>query len=163
RSDAKLDLIQKLAERKLDEEDAGLWYRLLDWLLPLSDELARELAGKLRQLAQEKAMPFVSYLEREALKAGLREGPEKEARQAGGGGGHKARLPRRGRLPPPPGGPHLRPRPPPPGARVRGRGQLGRRTASPPALTPRPSSARASLEHHLRLAQVRRRQPLAEL
>src|SRR5262245_58237421 len=77
RAAAKLDLIQKLAERKLDEEDAGLWYRLLDWLLPLSDELARALGGELRRLAQEQAMPFVPQLVREGIEEGLREGLQK--------------------------------------------------------------------------------------
>jgi hypothetical protein len=64
RADVKLGLLLNLAERKLDEEDTRVWYKLLDLLLDLPPETDRAVYLEASRLTREKAMPFVTFAER---------------------------------------------------------------------------------------------------
>lgn len=61
-----MTLIRALLSRKLDAEEMRLWYRYLDWLLPLTPERRAESHRQLDLLDQEGKMPFVSDLEQRA-------------------------------------------------------------------------------------------------
>jgi hypothetical protein len=76
RSRVKLDLILRLHARKLDAEELRLWYRLLDWLLPLPRDREIGLWQEIARLEQEAKMPFVPYGERLGLEKGLLKGIE---------------------------------------------------------------------------------------
>jgi hypothetical protein len=79
RSEVKLGLLLELASRKLDEEDTRIWYRLLDWLLELPEEVDAAIYTQARTKLREGAMPYVSFADRfermegkiEGLLAGL--------------------------------------------------------------------------------------------
>jgi hypothetical protein len=74
RAAAKLGLILKLLERKLDGEEMRHWYKYLDWFLDLPPELERQVWAKVGRHEQEGKMPFVTFAERYGEEKGLRKG-----------------------------------------------------------------------------------------
>jgi hypothetical protein len=70
RARVKLDLLLKLAARRLDEEETRQWYRYLDWLLKLPPELNRATYAQARTLTVERGMPFVTEAEKYGLEVG---------------------------------------------------------------------------------------------
>jgi hypothetical protein len=77
RQDAKLRLIRNLRQRKMDAEDARLWLTCLDWFLQLPKERERAVSRELERLDKEEGMPYLSFIERQALERGLEKGEEK--------------------------------------------------------------------------------------
>jgi hypothetical protein len=76
RTRVKLDLILRLHARKLEAEELRLWYRLLDWLLPLSRERETSLWKEIDRLEQENKMTFIPFGERLGREQGLLRGIE---------------------------------------------------------------------------------------
>jgi hypothetical protein len=74
RARVKLGLIQLMAERKLEAEEARRWYPYLDWFLDLPAALERQIWQQVAELEQEKLMPFVTFAERYGHEKGLRKG-----------------------------------------------------------------------------------------
>lgn len=82
RAAVKLRLIENLHARKMDEEDLRQWYRYLDWLLALPEELEAQLWDEITRREKEGKMTFVTYGERVGIQKGMEKGMEK-GRQEG--------------------------------------------------------------------------------
>jgi hypothetical protein len=87
----KLRLLANLAGRQLTDLEAGLWYRLIDWLLPLPAERDRQVWEQIFQRRKEPEMTFITFAERYGMEKGLKEGFEK-GEKAGLEKGEKAGL-----------------------------------------------------------------------
>ena len=72
---SKWQLIRALYERGLDAERVRQLYRLIDWLLELPVELERQLNTDLYQYQQERAMPYITSIERLAREDVTKSGP----------------------------------------------------------------------------------------
>jgi hypothetical protein len=70
----KVRLIKGLYQRELKPDDVRELFRLIDWMLTLPDELEKEFHQEIHQFEEERRMPYVTSVERFALKKGLREG-----------------------------------------------------------------------------------------
>jgi hypothetical protein len=66
----KLRLIKGLYERGLSKEDVRALFRLLDWMMDLPEELEKAFYQELSRFEEEKQMPYVTSVERIALKKG---------------------------------------------------------------------------------------------
>jgi hypothetical protein len=74
RAEGKRRLLGNLVGRGLSALETGQWYRLIDWILPLTADQERRVREQVRQLREGEAMPFVSFIEQEAREEGKREG-----------------------------------------------------------------------------------------
>jgi hypothetical protein len=74
REQVKLRLIRNLRQRKMDEEDSRLWLSCLDWFLQLPQERERALRQELERLDKEDNVPYLSFIERDALERGTEKG-----------------------------------------------------------------------------------------
>jgi hypothetical protein len=74
RQRAKLGLILKLHERKLDADDLRRWYCWFDWLLPLPKERDVEVLNAIIRFEEGKKMPYISFAERHGMERGERIG-----------------------------------------------------------------------------------------
>jgi hypothetical protein len=81
REQVKLRLLRNLRQRKMDLEDARLWLACLDWFLQLPAERERALSQELERLDREENMPYLSFIERNALEKGIEKGLEKGLEQ----------------------------------------------------------------------------------
>ncbi len=72
----KLRLVRGLYERGFSAQDVRELFRLIDWLMELPPALAGIFQQELDKLQEEKRMPFVTSIERLALRKGLRRGIE---------------------------------------------------------------------------------------
>lgn len=72
----KWNLVQLLYERDYTEEDIIRFFRLLDWMMTLPQVLQERFDTKLRQYQEERKMPILSNIERQALETGRQEGLE---------------------------------------------------------------------------------------
>jgi len=70
----KLRLVRGLYERGLSREDVQELFRFIDWVLELPAGLDRQFWVELEQYEKEKAMPYVTSVERLALQRGHQEG-----------------------------------------------------------------------------------------
>ncbi len=70
----KFRVIRSLYERGLTAEDVRQLFRLIDWMMDLPQELDEQLWQELSQFEKEKNMPYVTSVERLALKKGRAEG-----------------------------------------------------------------------------------------
>jgi hypothetical protein len=70
----KLRLIKSLYDRGLDGEQVRLLFKFLDWIMELPEELEEALNADLAEFERERKMPYVSSIERIALKKGRAEG-----------------------------------------------------------------------------------------
>jgi hypothetical protein len=75
-------LLLGLYGRGLDAEDVRQWYRFIDWLLDLPEDLERRVWGAVARYEEEHKMPFVSFPERYGFQRGREEGRQ-EGRQEG--------------------------------------------------------------------------------
>jgi hypothetical protein len=81
RAAGKLRLIRGLYERGLDAEDIRHWYRLLDWLLDLPEEMERRVWAEIARFEEEKRVPHISFAERYGMEKGRKEGLEEGQRE----------------------------------------------------------------------------------
>jgi hypothetical protein len=76
RQQAKLRLLSNLQRRTMDEADGREWYRLIDWLMKLPEEMDRQVHQELYRQHTEEPMKYVSFAER----SGIEQGEIKRAR-----------------------------------------------------------------------------------
>lgn len=72
----KLYLTRRLYERGYSREDIINLFRFIDWVMNLPEELEREFWQEVKQLQEEKRMPYMTSIERMARAKGLEEGKE---------------------------------------------------------------------------------------
>ena len=76
-SDYCLELTVKLYNEGYPPSDVHLLHRLIDWLIPLPDDLKLQFRKQLQQRLPDTAMPHITLFEELALKEGLEKGIEK--------------------------------------------------------------------------------------
>ena len=82
RQEAKVRLLSNLQRRKLDEADGREWYRLIDWLMKLPEEMNRQVHEDLFRQHAEEPMKYVSYAERLGIEKGIEQGEVLRARKS---------------------------------------------------------------------------------
>jgi hypothetical protein len=80
--DCRLDLTVKLTKEEYTRLKILQLLRLIDWLMPLPDELKIQFRNQLRQRQPEKNMPHITLFEELALKEGLEKGILQNAHEA---------------------------------------------------------------------------------
>jgi hypothetical protein len=83
---AKLRLIRLLYQRDYTREQILAWFRVLDWMLRLPEDLELEFREELIAFEEEEHMPYVTSVERIGIQKGLQQGLEQgrqEGRQEG--------------------------------------------------------------------------------
>lgn len=70
----KKKLVRRLYERQYSREEIVCLFQLIDWMLQLPDDLAIIFEADLESLEAEYAMPYITSIERRALKKGLEQG-----------------------------------------------------------------------------------------
>jgi hypothetical protein len=70
----KVRLIKGLYDRGLSAEQVRQLFRLIDWMLRLPAELEQEFQAEIARFEEERRMPYVTSVERLALKKGREEG-----------------------------------------------------------------------------------------
>ena len=93
RQQLKQRLIRRLYERGYGREKIVSLFRFIDWLLALPDELEQQIQQTIRALEEERAMPYVTSIERMGREQGLVEGRE-EGREDGREEGKRAAVQR---------------------------------------------------------------------
>ena len=81
-----LELTVKLYNEGYSPSEVHLLHRLIDWLIPLPDDLKIQFRKQLQQRLPDKTMPHITLFEELALKEGLEKGIQKglvEGRQKG--------------------------------------------------------------------------------
>jgi hypothetical protein len=76
----KVRLVKGLYERGLAVEEIRELFRLIDWMLALPDELEDEFLQEVHRFEQERSMPYITSVERLALKKGRQEGRQEGLR-----------------------------------------------------------------------------------
>lgn len=71
---SKLGLVKTLFDRPYSGRDTLELFRFLDWVLALPDELARPCQSQVASLAKERKVPYITSLERLALRDGRAQG-----------------------------------------------------------------------------------------
>jgi len=82
RQQLKQRLIRRLYERGYGREKIVSLFRFIDWLLALPDELEQQIQQTIRGLEEERAMPYVTSIERMGREQGRVEGREEGKRAA---------------------------------------------------------------------------------
>jgi hypothetical protein len=82
RKRVKLRLIRFLYARDYTREQILAWFRVLDWMLGLPEDLDREFREELIAFEEETQMPYVTSVERIGIQKGLQQGLE-QGRQEG--------------------------------------------------------------------------------
>jgi len=82
RKRVKLRLIRFLYERDYTREQILAWFRVLDWMLRLPEDLDREFREELIAFEEKTQMPYVTSVERIGIQKGLEQGRQ-EGRQEG--------------------------------------------------------------------------------
>jgi hypothetical protein len=77
----KLRVVKGLFERGLTAEQVRQLFRLIDWLMDLPPELARQFADQLYHFEEERKMPYITSVERLAREKGRAEGIQEEIRE----------------------------------------------------------------------------------
>jgi hypothetical protein len=74
RARVKLDLLVRLAARKLDDEETRQWHRFLDWFLDLPEAIDNNVYAQASAQSKEKGMAFITFPERRGIKLGRIDG-----------------------------------------------------------------------------------------
>jgi hypothetical protein len=74
RRDWKIRLVKSLFDRGLSAEEIRQLFRLIDWLMDLPREFAKEFQEQIHRFEEERQMPYVTSIERMAREEGLEEG-----------------------------------------------------------------------------------------
>jgi hypothetical protein len=72
RMEEKIRLLSNLQCRKLANIDGREWYRLIDWIMTLPEEMNRQVHEQVYRKHMEDPMKYVSFAEREGTRKGLR-------------------------------------------------------------------------------------------
>jgi flagellar biosynthesis/type III secretory pathway protein FliH len=86
RRQLKLGLVRRLYERGYSRERITSLFRFIDWLLALPEEMERQVQEAIREFEEERAMPYITSIERMGREQGLTEGREQgltEGREQG--------------------------------------------------------------------------------
>lgn len=67
RFEGKRRLLSNLASRALTDLERGKWYNVIDWILPLPEDMERQL---FQQLKGDRPVTFISYAERVGMEKG---------------------------------------------------------------------------------------------
>ena len=78
---AKIRLIRILFARGWNRQRILDLFKVLDWLMSLPEDLESKIFSDIRQIEEEYQMPYVTSIERIALKKGMQEGIEKGMQQ----------------------------------------------------------------------------------
>jgi hypothetical protein len=82
----KLRLVKGLYERGFNREDVLELFRVIDWMMALPQELERRFDQEFEKFEEERAMPYVTSIERRAIERGraegLQQGRLEDAREA---------------------------------------------------------------------------------
>jgi hypothetical protein len=70
----KIHVIRSLYQRGFTSDQIRQLYRLIDWMMDLPEQLELEFRNELTQFEEEKIMPYVTSIERLALKEGEAKG-----------------------------------------------------------------------------------------
>jgi hypothetical protein len=73
---AKLRLIRFLYQRDYTREQILAWFRVLDWILRLPEDLDKEFMDELTAFEENEHMPYVTSAERVGIEKGLQQGLE---------------------------------------------------------------------------------------
>jgi len=76
----KVRLVKGLYERGLGAEDIRQLFRLIDWMLALPEELEQEFLQEMYRFEEERRMPYITSVERLAMKKGRQEGRQEGLR-----------------------------------------------------------------------------------
>jgi len=82
RKRVKLRLIRFLYRRDYTREQILAWFRVLDWMLRLPEDLEKEFMDELTAFEEREHMPYVTSAERIGIQKGLQQGLE-QGRQEG--------------------------------------------------------------------------------
>jgi len=77
----KLRLVKSLYEHGWPKEDVRQLFRLIDWIMTLPEDLEEAFRADVFAYEQEKKMPYLSSIERSALKKGLEQGRQEGLEQ----------------------------------------------------------------------------------
>jgi hypothetical protein len=78
----RLELTVKFHNEEYPLSDNHLLHHLIDWLMPLPDDLKIQFRNQLQQRLPDKTMPHITLFEELALKEGLEKGIVQTAREA---------------------------------------------------------------------------------
>ena len=70
----KLSLVKMLLESGFSRQDIKQLFRFIDWIMVLTEELARSFKTEIRSYEEAKKMRYVTSIERLAKQEGLQEG-----------------------------------------------------------------------------------------
>ncbi len=76
RKDWKFSLTRRLYEKGYERQDVLNLFRFIDWVITLPPALADEFEADLERFERENQMPYVTSIERRAIRQGLLEGIE---------------------------------------------------------------------------------------
>ncbi len=74
RLDLKFRLVRSLYKRGRDADDVRELFRIIDWIMTLPDDLQDAFRDDVFRYEEEKAMPYISSIERRAIERGLEQG-----------------------------------------------------------------------------------------
>ena len=80
--DCRFELFVKLDNEGYSPPEIRQLIRLIDWLMPLPDDLKLQFRNQLQQRLPDKTMPHITLFEELALKEGRQEGILENAREA---------------------------------------------------------------------------------
>lgn len=78
----KLALIRRLYEQNYSRLEVINLFQFIDWVMTLPEELEQEFWQEIRQLEEERSMPYITSVQRIGRQEGIQEGRQ-EGRQAG--------------------------------------------------------------------------------
>ena len=74
RQEAKFRLLANLLRRDIPNTDLLLWYRLIDWIMKLTEDANRAVWLRLKELQEPKPMSHVTFAETFGREEGIKEG-----------------------------------------------------------------------------------------
>jgi hypothetical protein len=67
-------LLRNLVARPLDPNDGQRWYRGIDWLMRLPEEMDRQVHQQVQATLPEGTMSYISFAERQGIEKGIEQG-----------------------------------------------------------------------------------------
>jgi hypothetical protein len=81
RKEWKLILTKRLYEQGYEREDVINLFQFIDWLMRLPEELEQEFWQQVRELEEERRMPYITSVERIGIQKGIEQGIEQSQQQ----------------------------------------------------------------------------------